>query len=95
MRYIKAAEIRAQRGVVSLEKDIVKQKQVQIFSENLNSLVAQLSPDVTKDKQKAVEDFFWLLQEYKVSVFAQELKTPVPVSKKRLEKKLELISGMV
>jgi ATP-dependent helicase HrpA len=95
VRYIKAAEIRAQRGVVSLEKDIVKQKQVQIFSENLNSLVAQLSPDVTKDKQKAVEDFFWLLQEYKVSVFAQELKTPVPVSKKRLEKKLELISGMV
>ena len=30
--------------------------------------------------------FSWLLQEYRVSVFAQNLGTVVPVSEKRLEK---------
>ena len=31
-------------------------------------------------------EFRWLLEELKVSLFAQELKTPFPVSYKRLEK---------
>ena len=33
-----------------------------------------------------VEQFGWLLEELRVSLFAQELKTPVPVSPKRLTK---------
>jgi ATP-dependent helicase HrpA len=33
-----------------------------------------------------VEQFRWLLEELRVSLFAQELKTPVPVSAKRLAK---------
>ena len=31
-----------------------------------------------------LEQFGWLLEELRVSLFAQELKTPVPVSAKRL-----------
>jgi ATP-dependent helicase HrpA len=31
-------------------------------------------------------DFRWLIEELRVSLFAQELKTPFPVSIKRLEK---------
>jgi ATP-dependent helicase HrpA len=33
-----------------------------------------------------MDDFRWLLEELRVSFFAQELKTPQPVSTKRLEK---------
>ena len=33
-----------------------------------------------------MEDFRWLLEELRVSFFAQELRTPQPVSIKRLEK---------
>jgi len=33
-----------------------------------------------------LEQFGWLLEELRVSLFAQELKTPFPVSAKRLEK---------
>ena len=33
-----------------------------------------------------LEDFRWLLEELRVSLFAQELKTPTPVSVKRLQK---------
>jgi ATP-dependent helicase HrpA len=35
-----------------------------------------------------------MVEEYKVSVFAQELKTAIPVSAKRLGKKLEEIARM-
>src|SRR5262249_33585913 len=34
----------------------------------------------------ALERFRWLLEELQVSLFAQELKTPFPISVKRLEK---------
>ncbi len=36
--------------------------------------------------QPELEQFGWLLEELRVSLFAQELKTPVPVSAKRLAK---------
>ncbi|VEB41686.1 ATP-dependent RNA helicase HrpA [Chromobacterium violaceum] len=38
------------------------------------------------DAAPAVLDFRWMLEELRVSLFAQELKTPYPVSVKRLQK---------
>jgi ATP-dependent helicase HrpA len=40
-----------------------------------------------------LEQFRWLLEELRVSLFAQELKTPQPVSCKRLQKIWESIDG--
>ncbi|HWY72228.1 MAG TPA: ATP-dependent RNA helicase HrpA, partial [Burkholderiaceae bacterium] len=40
-----------------------------------------------------LEDFRWLLEELRVSLFAQELKTPMPVSVKRLQKVWASIGG--
>jgi ATP-dependent helicase HrpA len=84
LRYIKALSIRAQRGVVSLEKDRSRAKDVLDLSSTLADLIAQLSASASDTKRTAVEEFYWLLEEYKVSVFAQELKTAVRISKKRL-----------
>jgi ATP-dependent helicase HrpA len=55
----------------------------------------ELSSGASLAKRTAVEEFFWLIEEYKVSVFAQELKTPVRVSPKRLEKMFHEIKRMV
>ena len=33
-----------------------------------------------------LEDFRWMIEELRVSLFAQELRTPMPVSAKRLQK---------
>ena len=41
----------------------------------------------------ALEDYRWLIEEMQVSLFAQELRTPVPVSLKRLEKAWKALSG--
>ncbi|MFH2140034.1 MAG: ATP-dependent RNA helicase HrpA [Pseudomonadota bacterium] len=45
----------------------------------------------TRDER--LEDFGWMMQELRVSLFAQELKTPVIVSAKRLEKVLASMNG--
>jgi len=95
VRYIKAIEIRAQRALINFEKEKVKAKELKIFTASLNELLKGLSPLVSKEKKNAVEEYFWLIEEYKVSLFAQELKTAIPVSKKRLENKLSEIERMV
>jgi ATP-dependent helicase HrpA len=94
VRYMKALEIRAQRALVDFEKDREKSHEIQIFTQSLNRLLNELAPTTSKEKRAAIEAYFWLIEEYKVSVFAQELKTSVPVSKKRLKEKLKEIKRM-
>jgi ATP-dependent helicase HrpA len=94
-RYIKCMEIRAQRAPVDFGKDQAKARDVKIFSDRLNKMIKTLSPNASNDKREALEEFFWMIEEYKVCIFAQELKTAVPVSKKRLEKKLAQIMRMI
>ncbi len=38
-----------------------------------------------------LEEFRWMLEELRVSLFAQELRTPMPVSSKRLQKAWEAL----
>ena len=94
VRYIKAIAIRAERGLVDLEKDRAKSDAVMIFTERLNQLLKGLFETASEEKKAAVEAVYWLIEEYKVSVFAQELKTPVPVSIKRLEDKFKEVERM-
>ena len=72
-RYIKSMQIRAQRAVVDFEKDQAKLKEVEKFSANLDKMIKALSPNASDDKRRAIEEFFWMIEEYKVSIFAQEL----------------------
>jgi ATP-dependent helicase HrpA len=85
-RYLEAIEIRAQRGVDNLERDLLRARELQVFSDRLERLLRALGPQDSSAKRAAVENFRWMIEEYKVSVFAQELKTVVPVSPKRLNR---------
>ncbi len=95
VRYIRAAAIRARRAVVDFEKDRSKLNEIVKFIDGLNQLLKELSPSVSDGKRRAIEDYFWMVEEYKVSVFAQELKTAIPISAKRLNEKLKEIGRMV
>jgi ATP-dependent helicase HrpA len=88
-------EIRAQRALVDFEKDQAKAMDVKSFSDRLDKMIKTLSPNASDDKREALEELFWMIEEYKVSIFAQELKTAFPVSAKRLEKKLAQIVRMI
>ena len=93
-RYVRAVEIRARRAAVNLEKDQVKAADLAPFTAGLDRLIQSLSTTSSPEKRKAIEDFFWLIEEYKVSLFAQELRTAVPVSEKRLRERMSEIERM-
>jgi ATP-dependent helicase HrpA len=95
IRYIQAAAIRSRRAAVDFEKDQSKSRGIIKFTEGLNQLLSELSPRASDEKRHAVEEYFWMIEEFKVSVFAQELKTAIPISAKRLEQKLGEIKRMV
>jgi ATP-dependent helicase HrpA len=94
-RYVDCIRIRAQRGADNPAKESEKAKKVSRFETHLATQVAALSEKTSPEKAQKVEDFFWLLEEYKISVFAQELKTAVKVSAKRLEKELHTLTTMI
>jgi ATP-dependent helicase HrpA len=58
-------------------------------------MTKDLSVYASQEKRQAVEAYGWMVEEFKVSLFAQELKTPFPVSAKRLEEKRKEIDRMV
>jgi len=59
----------------------------QVWQEKTDGLVKQGLP-VSDD----LAAFKWMIEELRVSLFAQELKTPYPVSVKRLNKEFLLLN---
>jgi ATP-dependent helicase HrpA len=78
VRYLKAILVRAERAAHQPARDAEKARLLQPY--------AHWEKSVALDKW---DDFRWLLEEYRVSIFAQELGTAVPVSPKRLDALME------
>ena len=95
VRYVRTISIRAQKGLADLAKDQKRAAELKVYQAKLERLLASLSPATSTERRKAVEDLFWLMEEYKVSLFAQELKTALPVSPKRLDAKLGEIERLI
>jgi ATP-dependent helicase HrpA len=94
-RYIRVISLRTQRWLVNPEKDMAKAKILKRFNHKLEELLEDLTPEASEEKRIAIEEFFWLIEEFKISLFAQELKTVVSVSEKRLSQKIFEIMRMV
>jgi len=94
-RHISCLGIRARKAVDNPVKEGSKAELVAPFERRLNALVSGLTDQASSQKAHAVEEFFWMLEEYKISVYAQELKTRFKVSAKRLDKALTDISTMI
>ncbi|MYD62656.1 MAG: ATP-dependent RNA helicase HrpA [Gemmatimonadetes bacterium] len=91
-RFLKAIVIRAERAMLDPMKDRQKAEQVQPFQDAVDEL---MDPELTGAKRDAVQALRWMVEEFRVSVFAQELGTAQKVSPKRLYDKLEQVRGMV
>ncbi|MCG8633828.1 MAG: ATP-dependent RNA helicase HrpA [Desulfobacterales bacterium] len=94
-RLLSCLKIRAQRAADNPAKENQKAELIRPFERRLEALVSGLTEEASPEKADAVEDFFWMLEEYKLSVYAQELKTRFKVSAKRLDKALIKISTLV
>jgi len=93
-RYLKALKIRAERGLLNHEKDRRRRQELLPFVSRLKELSEKLPPFASDEKKQALEDLSLMIEEFKVSLFAQELKTAFPISARRLEEKLSEIDHM-
>ena len=86
--YLKAMTLRLEKYSSNPARDAAREADIQeleqMWQEKTNSLVKQGQP-VSDD----LAAFRWMIEELRVSLFAQELKTPYPVSVKRLLKEWE------
>jgi len=94
-RYLKAMQIRAERGANDPEKDRKKMCKAEESLEALRRMKEGLSDHTSKEKREAVETHRWMVEEFKISLFAQEMKTLFPISEKRLQEKRKEIERMV
>ena len=94
-RYLRAMEVRAERGVYNLEKDNEKAKLVDAYESILGNMLEGLSPYASTEKKEGIEQLRWMIEEYRVSVFAPEVGTAFPVSAKRLRKHIEQLEMIV
>ncbi len=86
--YLKAMTLRLEKYSSNPARDTAREADIQeleqMWQEKTDSLIKQGQP-VSDD----LAAFKWMIEELRVSLFAQELKTPYPVSVKRLLKEWE------
>ena len=89
--YLKAMTLRLEKYSSNPARDAAREADIQeleqMWQEKIDGLVKQGLP-VSDD----LAAFRWMIEELRVSLFAQELKTPYPVSVKRLMKEWESLN---
>lgn len=81
-RYMKAINVRIEK----LRGNPTRDAQLMAEWQNAASQFQRTWRQPGKSQDPRMVEFRWLLEELRVSLFAQELRTPMPVSAKRLQK---------
>jgi ATP-dependent helicase HrpA len=97
-RFLKALQIRVERAYASLDKDRQKAEQIKLYSNRYEEMKRELEEigfagvagcgRVHEEGRRLLLELRWAIEEFKISVFAPEIKTRTRVSAKRLEEKL-------
>ncbi len=88
-RYLRAITLRLEKLRADPARDAQKTAEIAPLQQSLRRALAQRrgEPDPRLD------EFRWLLEELRVSLYAQELRTPTPVSVKRLHKAWQALAA--
>ena len=81
-RYLKAITLRLDKWRSDPARDAARLAELRPLEQKFTRMLAERKGVL----DTRLQDFRWMLEELRVSLFAQELKTPQPVSVKRLEK---------
>jgi ATP-dependent helicase HrpA len=84
-RYLKAAIARIDK----LRTDPARDAKLMAEMAPLLSQYLRARSALKGAEDKRLDEFYWMLEELRVALFAQELRTPMPVSVKRLQKTWE------
>src|SRR5690606_8333465 len=81
-RYLKAAQVRIDK----LRADPARDARLMAEMAPLIAPYQRAQAGLKGAVDAKLDEFRWLLEELRVALFAQELRTPMPVSVKRLQK---------
>ena len=82
-RYVRAIDFRIGKLLSQIQKDSEYTRTISSFTEPLQQVEEKKYP-ISTELSESLLEFRWLLEEFRVSLFAQQLKTRRPVSEKRL-----------
>ncbi|MDH5572661.1 MAG: DUF3418 domain-containing protein, partial [Gammaproteobacteria bacterium] len=89
-RYLKAINLRLDKIERSLVADKQRQAQMQ---KHWDRIYLHISEQPQQVLSLEWEQYRWMIEELRVSLFAQELKTSIPVSTKKLDAQLVKVSA--
>jgi ATP-dependent helicase HrpA len=87
-RYLKAIQLRLDKYRADPARDALRMKELRPEEQRFLRLLAERKGVL----DERLEDLRWLFEELRVSFFAQELRTPQPVSIKRIQKSFEQLA---
>jgi ATP-dependent helicase HrpA len=82
-RYVRAIDFRIGKLLSQIQKDSEYTRTISSFTAPLQKVEEKKYP-ISTELSESLLEFRWLLEEFRVSLFAQQLKTRRPVSEKRL-----------
>ena len=88
-RYLKAVVMRLDKMRADAERDASRLAELRPLEQRWQRRLVELKGA----RHGRMDEYRWLLEELRVSLFAQELRTPQPVSAKRLDKAWAQIQG--
>jgi ATP-dependent helicase HrpA len=89
-RYLKALARRLDKAQGNQKRDAELMARVRPAMRVLEQLNAQQHSD---EQHAEIQRLQWLIEELRVSLFAQDLKTAVPVSEKRIQEQIQRAQG--
>jgi ATP-dependent helicase HrpA len=89
VRYLQAVQRRLDRLTDDVERDLARTREVQELAREYDQLVAALPPG--RRQSPDVVAVRWMLEELRVSLFAQPMKTAYPVSEKRVLRAMDAL----
>jgi ATP-dependent helicase HrpA len=91
VRYLRAAQRRLEAVPTAVHRDAERMATVHRATAEVDALLAGLPPERRSDTD--VRRVRWMLEELRVSLFAQELGTAFPVSEQRVRRAVEEVRG--
>jgi ATP-dependent helicase HrpA len=86
-KYVRAIARRLERARGDVERDRKLQLQVEPYAQQVRRLRLSADLDMAGNERERLR---WMVEEFRLSLFAQDLRTLLPVSAKRLEEQLQL-----
>ena len=84
-RYFKAILRRLEKLESNLLADRKKMIEINKYRDKYLNMVS-----VGSNKKNELKQLRWMIEEYRVSLWAQDLKTPYPISAKRIEAQIKI-----